>query len=260
MVILIAESKTISAIEKEIKEEELKLSTPCFEEIANEIMESLKDLTVAELAKQLKLSGTLAAKMQKMIYEFPFKSTGNKAIEAYTGVVFKALDYETLSQDAKNRCEKRLRIISSLYGWLGPLDIIKPYRLDFTTKLEEGPTAGKTLNSFWKMNVTKALVNMLNSSQEKEIINLLPTDASKCVDWKLVKRFAKVWKVDFQEIREDGEMKTPNAEKLKSLRGSLVRQILTEELNNASDLMKIGCDKYVCEGTPIYGDHFRFLC
>lgn len=260
MVILIAESKTMLNTERVISQNEIKTSTPCFEEIAEEIVESLKEMTVGELAKELKLSSTLATKMQKMIYEFPYKSTGNQAIESYTGVVFKALDFASLSPDAKNRCVKQLRIISSLYGWLNPLDIIKPYRLDFTIKLEDGPSAGKTLNAFWKMNVTKALVNMLNNCNEREIINLLPADASKCVDWKLVKRFAKVWKVDFQEISDEGEMKTPKAEKLKSLRGSLVRQILSKGLSSASELMQISGDKYVCEGTPIYEDHFRFLC
>ena len=260
MVILIAESKTMLSAEKDFTTAEVSQGTPCFEDIASEIMESLRQLNTAELASQLKLSGTLAAKMQKMVYEFPYKSTGNKAIEAYTGVVFKALDYTTLPQEAKKLCDAQVRIVSSLYGWLHPQDIIKPYRMDFTTKLDEGPSEGKALNAFWKMHATKALVKMLNECGETEIINLLPTDAAKCFDWKLVKRFAKVWKVDFQEIREREIMKTPSAERLKMLRGSLLKQILEEGIRKASDLLHTASDKYVCEGTPVYPDHFRFLC
>lgn len=260
MLILIAESKTMLSAEQAFNPVDLKAATPCYDATAEEIMGSLRDLGVGELAQQLKLSSSLAAKMQKMIYEFPYKSTGNRAIEAYTGVVFKALEFTTLSPEAKDRCDRGVRVISSLYGWLRPQDIIKPYRLDFTTKLEEGPSSGKALNSFWKMNVTKALVKSLNDIKEGEIVNLLPADASKCIDWKLVKRFAKVWKVDFQEMREGGAMKTPSAERLKALRGSLLRQILEEGLNNASGLMKASSDKYVCEGTPVYPDHLQFLC
>lgn len=198
--------------------------------------------------------------MHNMIYEFGFKLTGNRAIDAYTGVVFRALDYDSLSPEAKTRCDAEVSIISSLYGWLQPSDIIKPYRLDFTSKLEEGPSAGQALNSFWRKDVTKALVKKLESSHTTEILNLLPGDAAKCIDWKLVKRFAKVWKVDFQEIKEGGVMKTPTAEKLKALRGTLLRQILTDGIQDAETLKLASSPQYVCEGTPIYPDHLQFLC
>lgn len=247
-------------LEREVKEPELAAFSPCFEATASEIMEGLRHLTVGELAATLKLSGTLASKMRKMIYEFSYKSTGLSAIEAFTGVVFKALDYASLPEKAKERCQDQVRIISSLYGWLRPLDVVKPYRLDFTSRLETGPSADKTLNSFWRADVTKALVKMLEETHSTEILNLLPADAAKCIDWKLVKRFAKVWKVDFQEFRENGVMKTPNAERLKTMRGKLLRQILEEDIREASALLHIHSPSYLCEGTPVYPDHLRFLC
>lgn len=244
----------------EVGREEFQSHTPLYEATASELMETLRKESAAELATTLKLSGSLAAKMRKMVYEFDYKSTGNKAIEAFTGVVFKALDYASLSDDAQGRCDNKVRIVSSLYGWLRPTDIIKPYRLDFTTRLEEGPAAGKTLNAFWRMDVTKALVKRLHESPGADILNLLPADAAKCIDWKLVKRFAKVWKADFQEIREGGIMKTPTAEKLKALRGKLLRQILSEDISTVDFLKTLSSDEYVCEGTPVYPDHLRFLC
>ena len=246
--------------EREVGAAELASATPLYEATAAEIMNSLANLTVAELSAMLKLSGSLAAKMRKMVYEFDYKATGFSAIDAFTGVVFRALDYSSLSPDAAERCGKSVRIISSLYGWLKPTDVIKPYRLDFTSHLEEGPSAGKALNSFWKMDVTKALVKMLDDSHEGEILNLLPADAAKCIDWKLVKRFAKVWKADFKEYRENGTMKTPTAERLKALRGTLLRQILEEDIRDADALRHVACDAYFCEGTPEYPDHLRFLC
>lgn len=260
MVVLIAESKTMLAREREITQGELETGSPCYESVSSGIMESLRNLTVGELSAMLRLSGSLAAKMQKMVYEFPNKSAGYPAIEAFTGVVFRALDYVSLHEEAKERCQEQVRIISSLYGWLRPMDIIKPYRLDFTSRLEEGPAAGKALNAFWRMDVTKALVKMLGEGRQTEILNLLPSDASKCIDWKLVKRFAPVWKVDFKEIRDNGEMKTPSAERLKALRGRLLRQILTEDIRGAAGLLHTSSDSYVCEGTPVYPDHLQFLC
>ena len=260
MILLIAESKTMQGAEKDVSPLEFSAHSPCFETTADEIIGSLDGFTSGQLATMLKISGSLAGKLQKMAYEFGYKSTGNIAIEAFTGVVFKALDYASLSMDAQKRCDGRVRIISSLYGWLRPSDIIKPYRLDFTSRLEEGPSAGKALNAFWRMDVTKALVKKIQASPGADILNLLPADASKCIDWKLVKRFAKVWKVDFQEIREGGLMKTPNAEKLKAMRGTLLRQILEEDISDIDTLKLTASDAYVCEGTPVYPDHLRFLC
>lgn len=260
MVILIAESKTMLSSEREVDARELASATPCYESTASEIMESLRNLSAGELVTMLRLSSYLAAKMQKMIYEFGYKATGNTAIEAFTGVVFKALDYASLPDEARGRCDGDVRIISSLYGWLRPRDVVKPYRLDFTSRLEEGPSAGKVLNAFWRMDATKALVRMLEKSADKEILNLLPADAAKCIDWKLVKRFAKVWKVDFMELRENGVTKTPNAERLKTLRGTLLRQILEEDIRDTAALRHLASPSYLCEGTPEYPDHLRFLC
>lgn len=260
MLVLIAESKTMLSSESNIGLENYGAHKPLYDDVASEIMESLGSDTVAELASMLKLSGTLAAKMKKMIYEFGYKQTGYPAITAFTGVVFKSLDFDSLSDSAKERARDEVRIISSLYGWLRPSDIIKPYRLDFTSRLEGGPSAGKTLNTFWRMDVTKALVRKLQEDHIGDILNLLPADASKCIDWKLVKRFAGVWKVDFQEMREGGVMKTPRAERLKALRGSLLRQILTEGIADIETLRHVSSESYFCEGTPVYPDHLRFLC
>lgn len=260
MIILIAESKTMLTSEKDVSREEFTTHTPLYEKTASEIMNSLKNLSAGEMAAALRLSASLTSKMQKMVYEFDFKEAGNRAIDAFTGVVFRALDYKSLEDAARQRCDNEVRIISSLYGWLRPDDIVKPYRLDFTTRLEDGPSAGKAMNTFWRMNATKALVRTLQNENATEILNLLPADAAKCIDWKLVKRFAKVWKVDFQEIRDGGMMKTPTAEKLKSLRGKLLRQMLTEDIRDTQSLIHVSSDDYVCDGTPQYPDHLHFLC
>lgn len=260
MLVLIAESKTMLGAEQAVGEAQYAAHRPLCEETADEIMESLRDLTVGELVEQTGLTPSLATKMRKMIYEFSYKATGNQAIEAYTGVVFKALDFQTLTDEARRRCIENVGIISSLYGWLRPDDIVKTYRLDFTTRLEVGPSATKTMNVFWRQEVTKCLVKTLQSRNCNSILNLLPGDAAKCIDWKTVKYFAKVWKADFSEMREGGVTKTPNAGRLKTLRGYLLRQILEENIEDPQSLIHSASPYFVCEGTPVYPDHLSFLC
>ena len=46
----------------------------------------------------------------------------------YSGVLYKALDYQSLSPSAKARCEKSVVIISAKYGALSPSDRIEFYK------------------------------------------------------------------------------------------------------------------------------------
>jgi cytoplasmic iron level regulating protein YaaA (DUF328/UPF0246 family) len=55
------------------------------------------------------------------------------AIAVYSGVLYKALDYPTLSPSAKARCEKLVVIISAKYGALSPSDPIEFYKEKFNS-------------------------------------------------------------------------------------------------------------------------------
>lgn len=255
MLILIAESKTMAA-EVEVAAADYEAHKPAAEADADAIMENFAKMSAPDVAAMTKLTLSLAAKMRLYAYEFPNKRTGNKAIEAFTGVVFDALDYASLSSEGRERCQKNVGIISSLYGFLNPEDIIKNYRLDFTSSLL--PPAGNemTAYAFQKKSATINLVRRLKEENHTSILNLMPGDASKCIDWKLVKNFAKVWKVDFTDAATD---KTPNAGRLKTLRGLLLRQLLEEGVSDPEALKSIVSDHYLCTGTPHYPDHLHFL-
>lgn len=254
MLILIAESKTMKEQELPVTHECFLANTPSSEAQADNIMGRIADMNVEEIALTIKVSPTMAAKIVRMAYEFPNKQTGLRAIDAFTGVVFKNLDYNSFTDAERERVSQHVRIISSLYGWLRPEDIIKPYRFDYTTPL--APDEG-TLSSFWRKDVTIQLVRQLQETNETQILNLLPADAAKCVDWKLVKRFAKVWKVDFKEQNGDS-VRTPHAGKLKAMRGELLREIIRQGLTNTKSLLTLSNDTLMPLGTPDYPDHIAF--
>ncbi len=227
---------------------------PAGENYADEVMARVAGMSVDDIAAAIKVSTAMAAKVVRMAYEFPNKQTGLRAIEAFTGVVFRNFGYQSLSVEEKERTAANVRIISSLYGWLRPEDIIKPYRFDFTTPLAPDD---RTFAAFWKKDATIELVRHLQASGETSILNLLPADAAKCIDWKLAKRFAKVWKVDFKE--QNGEsVRTPHAGKLKALRGTLLREIITRSINSPSGLLSLSTDDLLPMGTPDYPDHIVF--
>ena len=272
MLLLIAESKTMSADETIISKDDYLKHIPSGERLADGIMDYFSKLSVGEISAVTGFSASLSNRLHAFAYEFPNKNLGIKAIEAYTGVVFKALDYPALSDNAKLLCQGNVRIISSLYGLLYPEDIVKPYRFDYKIKnfslpKTENWNSGLPVEALRRKSVTIDLIKELESGSHSDVVNLLPADASSCVDWKLIRRYAKVWKMDFVEFKSDEKgdgsapvLKTPNASKLKTMRGLLLRQILQDNISDIDELKRIVSNDYICEGTPQYPDHLRFLC
>ncbi len=50
------------------------------------------------------------------------------AIEVYAGVLYKALDWQSLNKSSQLRGQKSIAIISAKYGLLKPMDKIEPYK------------------------------------------------------------------------------------------------------------------------------------
>lgn len=242
MLILIAESKTMTPCDRMIAPEDYTSHCPALESEADGIMATLRDMSAEMLGESVKLSPSMVRKLQQMIYEFPNKTSGEEAMAAYTGVVFKAFSYQTLDEASRELTNNRVRIISSLYGWLRPDDIIKAYRFDFTTPLAP---EGRAFSSYWRDSVTKLLLEELDRQDCRDVLNLLPGDAARCIDWKIIGERAEVWKADFKEVYPGGVMRTPNSARLKTLRGRLLRQIITENIESPGQLVSLVGDGYI---------------
>ena len=239
---LIAESKTMSECLRSITPEEFVAHRPVFENVADAIMEGLRDMSASEIAEAVGISDSLAARACAMIYEFPNKLSGEEAITAYTGVVFKAFDYGSLSVSDREWAADKIGIVSSLYGLLRPSDFVKPYRLDFTTRLAPG---GRPFYSYWRDRLTDYLLENIHAGSISTILDLMPADAAKCFDWKRITQVAKVWKVDFKEMTEGGALRTPRANRLKTLRGLLLRYIVSHRIESVDQLLSIESDEFM---------------
>lgn len=256
MLILIAESKTMFREQRDITESEYREHTPIYEERAAQVIEALADITVPEIREAVKVSIPLAREIQKMIYDFPHKASGLRAIDAFTGVVFRQLDIKGHSGSSIEFMNRNVRIVSSLYGWLRPDDIIKPYRFDFDTKLAPGDLSFK---QFWKAKATIALVKWLKETGDCEVVDLLPKDASACIDWKIVRSMARVYKVEFKVPSGPTTMKTPPANRLKELRGKMLNQIISEKIERAADLENLEGEEFIPRGQLLHPQTFYYF-
>lgn len=262
MIVLIAESKSMSAKQVAVTPESPCCSPtvgesvlPCYEFEADAIMAGLRGLTASELSDRLKVGPKSAAAMVKMVYDFPDKNHGYRAIDAFSGVVFKALDAASLSPEAMERARRGLRIVSSAYGWLAPDDIIKPYRLDYSDRIAPD---GRALSAFWRSRLTVSLVNLVKTSGCREVLNLLPADASKCIDWKAVKAFASVYVANFQQAGANG-LSTPGSGRLKTLRGLLLRHILETGISSGDMLRSLDTDFCYYDTDAPYPGHLQLI-
>lgn len=250
MLVLIAESKTMAPCNSTVSPQTLERHRPALDPVAGDIMHRLASMTVDQLASKVKISVAMARKLRNMIYDFPYKESGATAIEAFTGVVFKAFDHQSLTAEEKGRTNRSVAIVSSLYGWLRPDDIIKPYRFDFTNQLAPD---GRSLSTFLTQRVTDCVTSWIDSENDHDVLNLLPADASRCIDWTRVREKATIWKADFQEIQPGGKIKTPSSNRLKTLRGKLLRQIITDSIATPRQLMTIESEHYVAEKSSTPG-------
>jgi cytoplasmic iron level regulating protein YaaA (DUF328/UPF0246 family) len=75
------------------------------------------------------------------------------ASEVYSGVLYDALDWPTLSASARRRARTRVVVISALWGALRPHDRIPPYRLSMTSDVGLGALAG-----LWRPGLGNELV------------------------------------------------------------------------------------------------------
>lgn len=82
-----------------------------------------------------------------------------RADRVYTGVLYDALDFATLSTPAKRRANTRVGITSSLFGMVRPSDPIPAYRLSGDAVLPQlGSVAG-----FWREHLETATLDALGS-------------------------------------------------------------------------------------------------
>lgn len=73
-------------------------------------------------------------------------SGARPALERYTGVLYEALSYATLTLPGRRRADRSLRVASALFGLLSPRDRIPAYRLSGGTSL---PGTG-SLAALWR--------------------------------------------------------------------------------------------------------------
>jgi cytoplasmic iron level regulating protein YaaA (DUF328/UPF0246 family) len=150
---------------------------------SQELVDDLRNLSAMELSRLMSISDRLGVLNQKRFatWHVPFtKINAKQAALAFKGDVYSGLDAESFSADDFKFAQKRLRILSGLYGVLRPLDLIQPYRLEMGTRFKN--ERGTDLYQFWGNSITDQLNKQLRSVKSSILVNLASVEYFKSVN------------------------------------------------------------------------------
>ncbi len=191
------------------------------------LLEKLKTFSPEDLSKTMKIKGKTLDSVVDIYANF--KTSGYKrAIEAYSGAVFKGIEVMEFSEEERSFLDKHFIVLSALYGMLPADSFIREYRLDMTVKVFED----ENLYTYWKEEVNHTLVKLMEKRGENLLINLASTEFSKLIDRKT---FAyEIIDIDFKEER-DGKFKSVSTY-AKKARGIMSRYIVKNKIAQGEDL------------------------
>jgi cytoplasmic iron level regulating protein YaaA (DUF328/UPF0246 family) len=216
--------------------------SPRFLEKSQKIIDTLRQLSKDEIMQMMSISETLA-KVNKDRYQnfhYPLsKNQGKSAIHAFKGDVYQGLAVEDFDEHELKEANRRIRILSGLYGLLRPLDLILPYRLEMGTPL--ALNGHKNLYEFWGDKITDMINIDAKSENHEWVINLASNEYFKSV--KTEKLTLPILTLRFLEMR-NGQLKTISFN-AKKARGEMARAILLENISEPVALKNISVSDYV---------------
>jgi len=134
--------------------------------------------------------------------------------ELYSGVLYDALGYATLSPGSKRRAANRLLVISAAWGALRPADRVPPYRLSMGTTLPGyGPLA-----SVWRGPLSAAF-----AAVDGVIVDC--RSSTYVAAWRPIGDQAAKW-VSVDVVRERNGVRTVVSHNAKHTRGLVARHLL----------------------------------
>ena len=148
-----------------------KASTPAFLDDAALLIDDLVKLAPGDVSDLMGISTKLGELNCDRYSQWRKETRGGKqAALAFTGDVYMGLNAWNFDARELTSLQRRVRILSGLYGLLRPLDRIHPYRLEMGTSFANA--RGQDLYSFWGDRVTDALNAELAGHRNKTLVNL----------------------------------------------------------------------------------------
>lgn len=231
-----------------------KQSEPTFPERTSELITRLQQLSARNLAEMMDISDDLAG-LNYERYQNWTKANGKRrpAILSFRGDVYLGLSAETFGERDLTAAQRRLRILSGLYGVLRPLDAIQPYRLEMGTSLPN--SHGSDLYAYWNNEIAAALNVELANHRSPVLVNAasheyMSDNLVRKINFRIVHcKFLEQHGDDYRFMSYYG----------KRARGLLARYVVLNRLDNPSRLRDFNAEGYYYSHERSTRDTFVFL-
>jgi cytoplasmic iron level regulating protein YaaA (DUF328/UPF0246 family) len=182
MMVIINSSKTMRTTAEGHRLKAADLTLPDFLDAADRLVAQLRRLSADDIGSLMKTSDRLTAQTIRQLANWrksAHRREGQPALMTFRGDVYAPIRPDEMTVADFKFAQKKLRILSGLYGILKPLDLIQAYRLEMGTRL---PTAeGKTLYAFWSDRIATSLAADLKNEKSDALINLASNEYLKAV-------------------------------------------------------------------------------
>ncbi|WP_223788667.1 peroxide stress protein YaaA [Marinicella meishanensis] len=214
-------------------------SQPAMLRDAKILVKELKTFGPQQIAQLMSVSESLAELNHGRFQRFktPLRlGVAKQAALAFKGDVYNGLDADSMGADEWQYAQNHLRILSGLYGYLRPQDLILPYRLEMKTRLAN--ERGDNLYQFWGDKITQKINQEVKSGDV--VVNLASNEYFKAVQPKALK--GEVLTIDFKDTKAG---KTRSISFFaKQARGMMARAIINHQIKEVDQIKSLEVDGY----------------
>lgn len=204
-------------------------SNVLFEKEAKLIMKEIQALPHEQLGKVMAAKGQLLNEVVDMHSSWNKSKNVWPAAALYNGDAYSRLAARNWSNETWSFAQNHLVILSGLYGWLRPLDQIKPYRLMVGAPWKMAN--GKSLYQFWQNGIDQELSKFSNDDECIGIITASKEYAQMITFPNAIKRWIYV---DFKVKKGDDYISVSSFSK--QARGEMVRQAMNAQVKDLEEL------------------------
>ncbi|MDN3920279.1 peroxide stress protein YaaA [Roseateles violae] len=217
---------------------------PQFTTQSSALIRLLRKKSAAEIGELMSLSPALSELNVARYKDWrpSFEAPASKpAVLAFDGDVYGGLDAGSLGVDDLQWAQRHLAILSGLYGVLRPLDLVRPYRLEMGTRLEN--PAGATLYGFWGDRLAKHLNQLAAADPVPVIVNLASQEYFKAAERKILR--PRVIECQFEDWK-NGQYKIISFF-AKRARGLMARYCIEHRIDTPAGLQRFDREGYAYE-------------
>ncbi|MDZ4822070.1 MAG: peroxide stress protein YaaA [Flavobacteriales bacterium] len=241
-------------IKEDVRYPKLLHSQPVLLDRAEELVLKLKKVSAKKLCELMDTSTDLGELNKRRYAEWHLPFTTANAIQAmlmFRGDVYRGLNADDFTKDEFAFAQNHLRILSGIYGFLRPMDLVQPYRLMMGTPFSPSSKI-KNLYQFWGDDISEFLGSEMK--KDEALINLASAEYFKAVRLKSLNR--KVITCEFKELKNGKYIAVMTFAKL--ARGYMARFIIKNKIDKPEYLKAFDTNGYVFNPKMSSEDLFLF--